>query len=64
MAMNELPTSDLQPKHAGHADSQRYHFRGTPDLTSAALHLDDAGEIVGDVLRYEFDIGHCSVAVV
>src|SRR3989442_1426623 len=63
VAMNELPTSALQPKHAGHADSHRQHFLSTSDLTSTAFHLDDAGEVVGDVLRYEFDIGDFSVAV-
>ena len=64
MAMNEPPASALQPKHAGHADSQGYDFLSTSDLTSTAFHLDDAGEIVGEVLGYEFDIGDLSVAVV
>ena len=61
--MNELPTSALQPKHAGRADSHRYDFLSTSDLTSTAFHLDDAGKIVGDVLGYEFDIGDLSVAI-
>src|SRR6266705_874843 len=62
--MNELPASALQPKHAGHADSHRYDFLSTSDLTSTAFHLDDAGESVGEVLGYEFDTSDLSVAVV
>ena len=63
VAMNELPTSALQPKHARHADSHRHHFLSTSDPTSTAFHLDDAGEIVGDILCYEFHLGEFSVAV-
>ena len=62
--MNELPASALQSKHAGHADRYRHHFLSTPDLGSAALHLDDAGESFGNVLRYEFDLDDSAVAVV
>jgi hypothetical protein len=61
--MNELPASALQPKNAGHADSHRCEFRGTSDFASTAFHLDDAGEIVGNVLGDEFDIGSLSVTV-
>ena len=62
--MNQLPAPALQPKHAGHADSHRYDFLSTSDLTSTAFHLDHAGEIVGEVLGDELDIGGLSVAVV
>lgn len=61
--MNELPTSALQPKHAGHADSHRCHFLSTSNLTLAAFNLDDAREIVRSVFRYELDIGGFSVTV-
>ena len=39
------------------------NFFGPSYLASTALHLHDAGEIVGDVLRYELDIGGFSVAI-
>jgi len=62
--MNELPTSALQPKDAGHANSDRHYFLSTPDLGSTAFDLHDASEIIGDVLRYEFDISDFSIAVI
>src|SRR6185295_10157915 len=44
-------------------DRYRHRFLSTPDLGSAALHLDDAGESFGDVLRYELDLDDFAVAV-
>ena len=62
--MNELPAPTLQSKHAGHAHCYRYYLLRPPDLGSAALHFDDAGESFGDVLRYEVYINDFAVAVV
>src|SRR5262245_56837826 len=62
--MNELPAPGLQTKQAGHANSYRHSFLSAADLSSTAFHLDDAGEIAGEVLGDELDIGDLSVAVV
>jgi hypothetical protein len=64
VTVNELPASALQSKHAGHADRYWGFGLSTPDLGSAPLHLDDAGERFGDVLGYEFDLDDLAVAVV
>ncbi len=60
MPMNELPTSVLQPKYAGHAESHRDEFLAA-DLDSSMFHFDNASKIVRNIFFYEFDAGDLSV---
>ena len=62
--MNELPSTLLQSKHAGHAYSYLDEFLAAADLSSPALHLDYAREVVGYIIRYEFYTSDLSIAVV
>src|SRR5262245_8386906 len=62
--MNELPAPGLQTKHAGNANRSRHNVLSAADLSATAFPLDDAGEIAGEVLADELDIGDLSVAVV
>ena len=62
--MNELPSILLQSKHAGHTYGYLDEFLAAADLSSPALHLDDAREVVGYIICYEFYTSDLSIAVV
>ena len=59
--MNEPPNSLLQSKNAGHAQSELDESLAAADLGSPALDLDYAGEVVGDITRYEFYASDLSI---
>jgi hypothetical protein len=61
--VNKLPSAALTPKHAGHTHSYRHEFLATADLGSPLFYLNDRREIIGGILRYEFDTADLSITV-